>query len=109
MKDLGELNFYLGMKITRTDEFIKLDQTKYINEILEKYNYLLRGHDGRNYRTPMERDLKLRKSEHLSMNQKQKDYVASFPYQNIVGALLYLSIHTRYILCCGNTMLNYRA
>jgi hypothetical protein len=25
MKDMGELNYYLGMKITRTDDFIKLD------------------------------------------------------------------------------------
>ena len=29
------------------------------------------------------------------MTDKQKDYVARFPYQNIVGALLYLSINTR--------------
>ena len=25
MKDMGELNYYLGMKITRTDDYIKLD------------------------------------------------------------------------------------
>ena len=25
MKDLGELNYYLGMKITRSEEYIKLD------------------------------------------------------------------------------------
>ena len=51
MKDLGELNFYLGMKITRSEEFIKLDQEKYIREILDKYDYLLRGHDGRTSQT----------------------------------------------------------
>ena len=41
----------------------------------------------------MERDLKLRKNEH--MIQKQLNYVHAFPYQNIIGALLYLSINTR--------------
>ena len=85
MKDLGELNFYLGMKITRTSEFIKLDQNAYISEILEKYDYLLRGYESRTYNTPMERELKLRKLERLSMNAKQKAYVSEFPYQNIVG------------------------
>ena len=29
------------------------------------------------------------------MTDKQTDYVGRFPYQNIVGALLYLSINTR--------------
>ena len=36
MKDLGELNYYLGMKITRSEEYIKLDQSGYVREILEK-------------------------------------------------------------------------
>jgi hypothetical protein len=95
MKDLGELNFYLGMKISRTDDFIKLDQTGYIRDILKKYDYLLQGHDGRTYNTPMERDLKLRKHERQFMTTKQQAYVSKFPYQNIVGALLYLALNTR--------------
>ena len=36
MKDLGEIDYYLGVRITRTDEFIKVDQSGYIREILEK-------------------------------------------------------------------------
>ncbi len=43
----------------------------------------------------MERDLKLRKFESESMTDRQTDYAEQFPYQNIVGALLYLSINTR--------------
>ncbi len=35
MIDLGELNHYLGMKITRTDEYnIKADQTQYVKDII---------------------------------------------------------------------------
>ena len=43
----------------------------------------------------MERDLKLRKSEVRTMSKDQQAYVAEFPYQNIVGALLYLALNTR--------------
>ncbi len=56
---------------------------------------MLRGYEGRTYNTPMERELKLRNLERLSMSAKQKAYVAEFPYQNIVGALLYLAVNTR--------------
>ena len=47
MKDLGELNYYLGMKFTRSEECIKIDQSGYIREILEKYSHLLRGKEGK--------------------------------------------------------------
>ena len=68
MKDLGELNYYLGMKITRTEESIKLDQSGYVRDILEKYGYLLAGKEGKVVNTPMERDLKLRKTKSRSMS-----------------------------------------
>jgi hypothetical protein len=95
MKDLGELNYYLGMKVTRTADYIQLDQTRYTLDILKKYDYLLNEYRNKNYATPMEKDLKLRKSEADSMSGQHTDYVERFPYQNIVGALLYLSINTR--------------
>jgi len=43
----------------------------------------------------MEMDLKLSKFESESMTDRQSDYAEQFPYQNIVGALLYLAINTR--------------
>jgi len=95
MKDLGEMAFYLGMRVKRTADFISVDQERYTLDVLKKYENLLRGFENKNYSTPMERDLKLRKFEVDSMTEKQKDYVSQFPYQNIVGALLYLSINTR--------------
>ena len=36
MKDLGETNFILGIKITRTCEGIFLDQSHYVEKILRK-------------------------------------------------------------------------
>ncbi len=62
---------------------------------LAKYDHLLQEYKNKNYTTPMEQDLKLQKSEVDSMTDQQTNYVDRFPYQNIVGALLYLSINTR--------------
>jgi hypothetical protein len=46
------------------------------------------------------------------MTAKQKEYVAKFPYQNIVEALLYLAMNISYavgVLARFNTYPNYRA
>jgi hypothetical protein len=91
MKDLGELNYYLGMKVTRTE----LDQHRYTLDILAIYNYLLQGHENKIFTTPIERDLKLNKFELDAMSDQHVDYIERFPYQTIVGALLYLSINIR--------------
>lgn len=40
MKDLGEANFILGMKITKTCDDIFLDQSHYVENLLKKYNYV---------------------------------------------------------------------
>lgn len=95
MKDLGELNHYLGMKVSRTDEYIHVDQTQYVKDMITKYSYLLDGLEHRHYDTPMERDLKLQKTDIDTETAKQRAYAIKFPHMNIVGALLYLSINTR--------------
>ncbi len=71
MKDLGKLNYYLEMKVTRTAKYvIKLDQ-----HILAKYDYLLQGLENKNYSTPTERDLKLRKFESESMTETRQKHI----------------------------------
>ena len=64
----------------------------------------------------MERDLKLRKTESRTMSTNQRAYVSSFPYQNIMEALLYLALNTRPdisyavgVLARFNTNPNFRA
>ena len=39
IKDLGEANFILGMKITKTHDGIFLNQSHYVEKILRKYNF----------------------------------------------------------------------
>ena len=38
LEDLGDVSYFLGMEITRTKDSISLSQTKYLKNILEKYN-----------------------------------------------------------------------
>ncbi|MCI46089.1 gag-pol polyprotein, partial [Trifolium medium] len=39
MKDLGEANVILGIKITRSEKGISLDQSHYVEKVLKKYGY----------------------------------------------------------------------
>ena len=64
-KDLGEINHYLGMKITRSQGGIKIDQTTYANVVKRFERYLTSNLD-KKYNTPMERDFKLQRASNLS-------------------------------------------
>ena len=81
MKDLGVLNHYLGMKITRTEEYIQVDQTQYVKDMIAKYSYLLDGLEHRHFDTPMERDLKLQKIDIETETAKQRAYALKFTYE----------------------------
>ena len=50
MKDLGEVNFILWIKITRTSERIFLDQSHYVEFFLKKYKF----HDCKHVSTPFD-------------------------------------------------------
>jgi hypothetical protein len=95
MKDLGPVNHYLGMRVTRTSDSIKIDQEAYADDILRRFDSLLQGMQNKSYSTPMERDLKLSKKDFEDMTSSQIELVRDFPYQSVIGALLYLAIHTR--------------
>jgi hypothetical protein len=95
MKDLGQVNHYLGMRVSRTSESIKIDQEAYADDILRRFENLLQGTQNKSFNTPLERDLKLSKRDFGDMTTSQIELVRDFPYQNVIGALLYLAIHTR--------------
>ncbi|KAA0065759.1 putative Polyprotein [Cucumis melo var. makuwa] len=77
MKDLGEADVILGIKITRTENGISLDQSHYIEKILKKYNYF----DSKPTCTPYDSSVKLFKNTGDSVNQ--------FEYASIIGSLRY--------------------
>lgn len=84
MKDLGEVNTYLGINIKYNcaKGEMTLDQTDYIGSLANKYNIA----DAKLYCTPMEQNLSLEPAQSASTDLK---------YRNLIGALLYISTGTR--------------
>ena len=85
MDDRGALNWFLGMQIQRSHDKITVDQTRYIETVLEQFNVS----DCRPVATPGEVNLKLVKS-----NGEQK-LVDPKVYRSLVGSLLFIGKQTR--------------
>ena len=85
MKDLGEANVILGMKITKNSEGIFIDQSHYIEKIFKKYNYF----DCKPVCTPFDSHVCLfpTKNDSDVINQKE--------YASIIGSLRYATDCTR--------------
>ena len=86
MTDLGEVHWILNMEVTRdrTKRTIRLSQSQYIEDILERHGMA----DCRPTGTPMEVNLKLEKLETAEVNATE--------YQQLIGSLMYGSIGTRF-------------
>ena len=95
MKDLGRVEQYLGMKISWIGNDIIIDQQSYVSDLINRFGAQLQGYETKSYSSPMARELKLSKKDLTNMTTTQQKYVDSFPYQSIIGALLYLAINTR--------------
>jgi hypothetical protein len=94
MKDLSELRNYLGMDIERDGDLsLKIHQGTYARKIVKKFRRYLRANSRTRSKVPMYRDMKLSRNE--KMTESQQTFVDSFPYQEILGSLSYLAIHTR--------------
>ena len=96
MKDLGEPENYLGMKIIRDKEnkILMLKQTEYIEKILERFNMK----DFKAQRTPMvTRHVKKRelKNEENLDRTDDSNHKTKAPYREAIGSLLYLAGATR--------------
>jgi len=87
MKDLGDLKSILGMKVTRDGTTLKLSQSLFISNLLDKY---YKGTE-RYVSTPLDPGTKLKKGAKINESDKEN----KFPYREIIGALNYLSQCTR--------------
>ena len=76
MKDLGEADVILGIKIVKNSEGIILCQSHYVEKVLKKFNHL----DCDPVRTPY--DLSI----HLNKNRGSP--VAQFEYAKIIGSVM---------------------
>jgi hypothetical protein len=92
MKDLGDENKILGMRITRDRKNHKLTLSKgeYIENILERF----RMNNEKPFSTPLASHLKLTK-EICPKTQEQIEYMFRVPYSSTVGRLMYSMVCTR--------------
>ena len=83
MKDLGLLSQFLGLKIAQTKQGIKVHQSKYALDLLNKFNMK----DCKPSKTPFLSGVKLKEVDSSPM-------VNNTLYKQLIGCLLYLT-HTR--------------
>jgi hypothetical protein len=92
LKDLGLAQKFLGMKLERDENGIKLSQEHYVKEILERFG-LQYSHP---VQTPAQPSLgeKLANAE-IKRKRGELVEVEDYPVREEVGALLYLEVMTR--------------
>jgi hypothetical protein len=83
MKDLGETNVILNIKLIKGENAIILKQSHYVENILNRFGYS----DSKDSPTPFDPSLKLRKNRGQGINQ--------LIYSQIIGSLMYLAGATR--------------
>ena len=70
-----------------------------MKDTLKRFDVLIGDNDKRSKNAPMERDLKLTKTEGKDMTMEQASLATKFPYQNIIRVLLYLSTQNSKLSC----------
>lgn len=96
MKDMGEADYILGVKIhrDRSRKFLSLSQETYIKKILERF----RMHNANPIDTPMDKNCVLSK-ESCPKTEEERERMAKVPYASAVGSLMYAMMCTRPDLC----------
>ncbi|CAM8975229.1 unnamed protein product [Rhodiola kirilowii] len=82
MKDMGEVEVILGIRIKRVEEGLALTQSHYIEKVLKKFKYL----DCHPVTTPFD------SSKHLLPNKG--DPVSQLEYSRVIGSLMYAMTST---------------
>jgi hypothetical protein len=91
IKDLGNAEWILGMKITRdrSKRILCLDQEVYINKVLQLFNM----NECKSSHTPEE--LEKLSDKDCPKKEEEKEHMKLKPYESLVGSLLYAAISTR--------------
>lgn len=94
IKDLGEARWALGIRVTQTKATLRLDQEKYVGDVLEKFGKYLPELGRTRARTPLPQSVTYSRSTQPA-SDKAKEEMAAKPYRELVGALMYLAVGTR--------------
>lgn len=90
MKFLGKAKQCLGIRITREENLIYLDQEDYIRKILAKFNM----QDCNSAKTPLDPNQKLAKGS-TTLSEIELEELKTIPYQQAIGSLLFAAQCTR--------------
>ena len=90
MKILGKLKWFLGIEIIKSENTLSMNQSKYINDIITRFNMT----ESKPVGTPMEGNTRLTKSMSPT-NDIEANEMKDIPYREAVGSLNYLSTCTR--------------
>nr|GEW47173.1 retrovirus-related Pol polyprotein from transposon TNT 1-94 [Tanacetum cinerariifolium] len=94
MKDLGPLNYFLGIEVTRADQGIFISQKKYALDLLTEYGVL----NAKPYKLPKDPNLKLQADVGNPLSDPE-------PYKRLIGKLIYLTV-TRPDICYNVQLLS---
>ncbi|WVZ58555.1 hypothetical protein U9M48_008818 [Paspalum notatum var. saurae] len=83
MKDLGEADVILNIKLIKDESGITLSQTHYVEKVLSRFGYI----DSKPSPTPYDSSVTLKKNKRIGVNQLK--------YSQIIGSLMYLASATR--------------
>ncbi|GKE11719.1 uncharacterized mitochondrial protein-like protein [Tanacetum coccineum] len=80
MSSMGELTFFLGLKVTQKDDGIFISQDKYVDEILKRFGFST----VKTTSTPME-------TSKLLLKDAEAEDVDVHLYRSMIGSLMYLT------------------
>lgn len=84
--DLGPAKYILGMKICKHKDMITLDQSGYIERVLQKFKM----EDCKPSATPMETGVILNKPK-----ESQDSSACNYDYRGLIGSLMYIAVGSR--------------
>jgi hypothetical protein len=83
MKDLGEVDVILNIKLIKEENVITLTQSHYVEKILSHFDYK----NNKPFPTPYDHSLVLRKNKRIGRDQLR--------YSQVIGSLMYLASATK--------------
>ena len=92
MKDLGEAELILGIRIyrDRSRRLLGLSQSKYINKVLQRFSMS----NSKKGNLPLASGVLLTK-EQCPQNQSERDDMSRIPYASAIGSIMYAMLCTR--------------
>lgn len=86
MKDLGQVKQILGLRVTRSNGMVAIDQEHYIEELLKRF----RMEESNPVATPLDVNQKLTKAMKPA-SAEEREKMSSIPFKELVGGLQFVA------------------